>query len=248
MSREPPGAFNTFSQRACPRRAGASPTATLFAMRYLALILIVALACTRCDALARRLPGARARGWAPMRRCGTGLCASPEDADGDRAEVKKKLDFLLAKQSENRLAEVANDSPERREKRMEEWARTKAKYLGDQVFVAALIGSGFWAFGTVQDFWSYALGAFGGILYFRYLSRYVDTIGSAGMEGSGGSERFAIVILLVLFPGKFPQVLHFVPLLAGFLTYQVSALAQAFDIGEDDDDLLLLSQDQIDSY
>ena len=45
--------------------------------------------------------------------------------------------------------------------------------------------------------------------------------------GSGASSgRFALVIFLVLLAGKQKEVLDMIPLLLGFFTYQLSALAQ----------------------
>ena len=43
-----------------------------------------------------------------------------------------------------------------------------------------------------------------------------------------GQARFAVVALLVGIAGKQREYLDFLPLLAGFFTYQAATLAQAF--------------------
>ena len=48
-------------------------------------------------------------------------------------------------------------------------------------------------------------------------------------DGGGASQgRFALVFFLVLLAGKNKQVLEIIPLLIGFFTYQIGALAQGF--------------------
>ena len=55
-------------------------------------------------------------------------------------------------------------------------------------------------------------------------------MGSGGGEtGTGGSARFALVILLVLIAGKFKNDINLIPELVGFSIYQLSTLLQAFD-------------------
>lgn len=44
-----------------------------------------------------------------------------------------------------------------------------------------------------------------------------------------GQARFGMVILLVLFAGKYRDIIHLIPALVGFSMYQVASFLQAFD-------------------
>jgi len=67
----------------------------------------------------------------------------------------------------------------------------------------------------------------------RNLGKYVETIGGSVQDGEDvrgagvGQARFAFLILLILFVGKFrSQGLLEIPSISGFFTYQLASLAQ----------------------
>jgi ATP synthase protein I len=88
---------------------------------------------------------------------------------------------------------------------------------------------------------SYALGAGGGVLYLRLLSRSVDSKSGDGVpsltdavEGMVGGQRLLIPALLVAGWNRWNALaapltgveLHILPMLAGFFTYKLSSLFQ----------------------
>lgn len=79
---------------------------------------------------------------------------------------------------------------------------------------------------------SYLFGALSGTAYSYGLGKYVQTIGGSiydePEEGAGvGQARFAFLILLVVFVGKFrSQGLLEIPSIMGFFTYQLASLGQ----------------------
>lgn len=115
---------------------------------------------------------------------------------------------------------------------MEKYAERRNYLLGDTIYISVLIFAGLWLFATTPFTpISYAFGTFCGLLYAYGLSKYVETLGddSGGMvEGAGvGQARFAFLILLILFVGKFRSSgLEEIPSILGFFTYQLSSLGQ----------------------
>lgn len=80
---------------------------------------------------------------------------------------------------------------------------------------------------------SYLLGATLGTAYTYGLGKYVESLGGSAydeedLKGSGvGSARFAFLLLLFVFVGKFRSVgLQEIPAIMGFFTYQLSTLSQ----------------------
>lgn len=80
---------------------------------------------------------------------------------------------------------------------------------------------------------SYLLGATLGTAYCYGLGKYVETIGGSAydaedVKGSGvGSARFAFLIVLFIFVGKFrSEGLQEIPAIMGFFTYQIASLSQ----------------------
>ena len=80
---------------------------------------------------------------------------------------------------------------------------------------------------------SYLLGALLGTAYAYGLGKSVEALGGSAydeedLKGSGvGSARFAFLILLFVFVGKFRTVgLQEIPAIMGFFTYQLSSLSQ----------------------
>lgn len=88
---------------------------------------------------------------------------------------------------------------------------------------------------------SYLLGALLGTAYTYGLGKYVETLGGSAydvddVKGSGvGSARFAFLILLFIFVGKFrSQGLQEIPAIMGFFTYQLSSLSQGLKESAED--------------
>jgi len=80
---------------------------------------------------------------------------------------------------------------------------------------------------------SYLLGATLGTAYTYGLGKFVESIGGSAYDvedvaGSGvGSARFAFLIVLFIFVGKFrSEGLQEIPAIMGFFTYQLSTLSQ----------------------
>lgn len=80
---------------------------------------------------------------------------------------------------------------------------------------------------------SYVFGSVFGLAYTYGLGRFVETVGgtiddAATVEGAGvGQARFAFLILLFIFVGKFRSYgLVEIPSIMGFFTYQLASLAQ----------------------
>lgn len=106
--------------------------------------------------------------------------------------------------------------------------------VGDTAFFSAMIFCALWLvcdnpFVSI----SYSLGAILGLAYSYGLGKYVETIGaSIDDEGIGqgagiGNARFAFLILLFIFVGKFKSVgLLEIPAIMGFFTYQIGSLSQ----------------------
>lgn len=89
---------------------------------------------------------------------------------------------------------------------------------------------------------SYAIGAAGGLLYLRLLSRTVDSFGTGGLGGVLGQPRLLIPAVLilgcnrwnVLYADDYGFAFSFLPALAGFFTYKVAVFArQSLDIMND---------------
>lgn len=125
------------------------------------------------------------------------------------------------------------EKTERREQNVK-FAARQAGLVGDTAFFIAMIFSILW--GTcVNPFVpiSYSLGAVLGLAYCYGLGRSVETVGASiddegAVQGAGvGSARFAFLIVLLLFVGKFRSAgLIEIPAILGFFTYQLGSLSQ----------------------
>lgn len=81
---------------------------------------------------------------------------------------------------------------------------------------------------------SYGLGALGGLLYLRLLSRSVDGVGSGGLGGALGQPRLLIPVILVLIYNRYNAMvkedtgitLMLLPMLTGFFTYKGAVVAK----------------------
>lgn len=87
---------------------------------------------------------------------------------------------------------------------------------------------------------SYLLGSLLGTAYAYGLGKYVQTLGgnamdSSDLEGGGvGSARFAFLILLFIFVGRFrSEGLQEIPAIVGFFTYQLASLSQGLKESSD---------------
>jgi hypothetical protein len=83
-----------------------------------------------------------------------------------------------------------------------------------------------------------------GTAYTYGLGKSVEALGGSAydaedVKGSGvGSARFAFLIVLFIFVGKFRTVgLQEIPAIMGFFTYQLSTLSQGLKDAYDPDDL-----------
>lgn len=86
------------------------------------------------------------------------------------------------------------------------------------------------------------LGAALGTAYTYGLGKFVETIGGSAydeedVKGSGiGSARFAFLIVLFIFVGKFRTAgLQEIPAIMGFFTYQLSTLSQGLKDASSED-------------
>mmetsp|Transcript_1759 Transcript_1759/g.2455 ORF Transcript_1759/g.2455 Transcript_1759/m.2455 type:complete len:247 (-) Transcript_1759:68-808(-) len=120
-------------------------------------------------------------------------------------------------------------------------AEQSAKYqerlfalVSDSVFFSILIFSMLWlTCASPSTPFSYFFGALLGTAYTYGLGKYVGTIGGSiddegAIAGAGvGQARFAFLILLFIFVGKFrSQGLQELPTIGGFFTYQLASLSQ----------------------
>lgn len=116
-----------------------------------------------------------------------------------------------------------------KDEQREKFARRRTALVADTAIFTSLILSMMWVLSANPYVsLSYALGATFGLAYSYGLGKYVETLGGsiddAGeIQGAGiGQARFAFLILLFLFVGKFrSQGLIEIPSIAGFFTYQV---------------------------
>ena len=117
---------------------------------------------------------------------------------------------------------------------MEKFVKRRNNLLGDTVYISVLIFAALWCVAnSVFTPISFAFGTTCGLAYSYGLSKYVETLGGSAddeeaVEGSGiGQARFAFLILLLVFIGKFRSSgLQEIPAILGFFTYQLATLSQ----------------------
>ena len=113
---------------------------------------------------------------------------------------------------------------------MKSYAKLRSTFLADSVFISALGFSLTWYIGSFKDATSFALGSICGIAYSILLGKYVEKIGTAQKNRVVDTLRFAPVILLIAFYGKFKMIVSIIPELMGFFTsYQLASLLQIFN-------------------
>lgn len=155
------------------------------------------------------------------------------DDSGDELDLQER--FARAEQLQRAAAELQvqpERSPEEiKQEQMELFATERIRLLSDHGYIALVLTSLVWLECPLKTTASFALGTFAGGVYLYLLGRYVESIGAQTIEeaakGGAGQARFAIVILLVLIAGKQREYLEFIPLISGFLVYQLTALFQA---------------------
>lgn len=119
---------------------------------------------------------------------------------------------------------------DQREKSIKSFYKLRLQLLNDNLFVVFIGLCIIWSFGTLKDVYSFGFGGALGIIYSVLLGRYVEGIGNGGnATGGGGSARFAPVILLIVFYGKFRDQLSIFPELAGFFSYKIAPILQIFN-------------------
>ena len=121
-----------------------------------------------------------------------------------------------------------------KEETREKFAKRRLALVNETLLFSTLIFSLIWLFGS-NPFTaiSYAFGAALGTAYSYGLGKYVETIGGSAddvedLQGAGvGQARFAFLILLFVFVGKFRSAgLQEIPSIMGFFTYQIASLSQ----------------------
>ncbi|MFM7392884.1 MAG: ATP synthase [Cyanobium sp.] len=114
-------------------------------------------------------------------------------------------------------APAANDG-------MEEYRRLQRRLLLATLLATALaVPLTVWLFG-LSTAASLLIGALGGLLYLRLLSRSVSRLG--GDQRSVGKVQLLVPLVLFLAAAKLPQ-LQILPTLVGFLLYKPALIAQA---------------------
>lgn len=106
--------------------------------------------------------------------------------------------------------------------------------LQDTVLFTVLTSSLLWLFQSNPFVsFSYICGSLFGLAYSYGLAKYVESIGgyvvdSEALRGAGvGQARFAFLILLFIFVGKFRSYGFLeIPSILGFFTYQLASLTQ----------------------
>jgi len=135
--------------------------------------------------------------------------------------------------------ELMNEMSDRNDKSLKEeqtknFAKVQNGLIIETVFFSSLLFSLFWlACDNPFVPLSYVFGSIFGIAYAYGLGKYVETVGGTiddanAVEGAGvGQARFAFLILLIVFVGKFRTYgLLEIPSIFGFFTYQLASLSQ----------------------
>lgn len=121
-----------------------------------------------------------------------------------------------------------------REQQMKKYEERAQGLVGDTFFLSLMVFPLLWlCFDNPLFSASYLLGASFGLAYVYGLGKYVASLGgsvddASAIQGAGvGQARFAFLILLFIFVGKFRSYgLVEIPCIAGFFTYQLASLTQ----------------------
>lgn len=126
-----------------------------------------------------------------------------------------------------------NDKSLRADQR-KSFAKVQNGLVTESVFITSLLFSLLWlACDNPFVPLSYVFGSVFGVAYAYGLGKYVEVIGGTiddanAVEGAGiGQARFAFLVLLFVFVGKFRAYgLLEIPSIMGFFTYQLASLSQ----------------------
>ena len=129
---------------------------------------------------------------------------------------------------------VQKDELTMKEEQMQKYNERANALVGDTAFFMFLIFPLLWLCLDNPLFsLSYLLGASFGLAYCYGLGKYVATLGGSvddmdTLQGAGvGEARFAFLILLFIFVGKFRSMgLVEIPCIGGFFTYQLASISQ----------------------
>ena len=135
--------------------------------------------------------------------------------------------------------DLMNEMTDQNEKSLKDeqqksFAKVQNGLLTESIFITSLMFSLLWlACDNPFVPLSYIFGSVFGVAYAYGLGKYVETVGgtiddAAAVEGAGvGQARFAFLILLFVFVGKFRAYgLLEIPSIMGFFTYQLATLSQ----------------------
>ena len=119
-----------------------------------------------------------------------------------------------------------------RQEMKEKFDKRASSLVGETLYITLLIFPLLWlAADNPFVSLSYLIGAVFGLAYTYGLGKYVASIGGSiddteAIQGAGvGQARFAFLILLFIFVGKFDAV-EPIPCIGGFFTYQIASLTQ----------------------
>ena len=165
---------------------------------------------------------------------------SPTDIEStDQNKSKKKATEMAQAEfwkAQSALAESMTETVDKsvKSENKAKFAKRRLALVNETLLFSTLLFAFIWLVGA-NPFTaiSYAFGAALGTAYSYGLGKYVETIGGSAddaedLQGAGvGQARFAFLILLFVFVGKFRAVgLQEIPSIAGFFTYQIATLSQ----------------------
>ena len=184
--------------------------------------------------LAREFFGAQKATPLPMSSTDTDI----EGTDQKPSKKKKATEVAQAEfwKAQSALAESMTETVDKsaKEESRAKFAKRRLALVNETLLFSTLIFAFLWLIGS-NPFTaiSYAFGAALGTAYSYGLGKYVETIGGSAddvedLQGAGvGQARFAFLILLFVFVGKFRAVgLQEIPSIMGFFTYQIASLSQ----------------------
>lgn len=165
---------------------------------------------------------------------------SPTDTESTgEGKTKEKATTIAQEEfwkAQAALAESMTETVDKsaKEETREQFARRRLALVNETLLFSTLIFSLIWLVGSNPlTAISYAFGAALGTAYSYGLGKYVETIGGSAddaedLQGAGvGQARFAFLILLFVFVGKFRSAgLQEIPSIMGFFTYQIASLSQ----------------------
>lgn len=105
---------------------------------------------------------------------------------------------------------------------MEEYNRLKFKLLAFTMAAGVIITLIVWVYYGWQISLSYGVGALVGLVYFRMLTKSVDSLG--GESNRLGFARLGLFVLLMAIAAKSDQI-EILPAFLGFMTYKAAILA-----------------------